>query len=108
MKGSRDGESAAPQRSHCSFISRAHTNVMPPPRRVRSVVDRPKRAATCSVGAARKTGSGRTGLSAPRSAAAAPLIGGGKLAFLALGLFSLAVLAPAPDRLGAAAHRDEP
>jgi hypothetical protein len=48
-----------------------------------------------------------TGLSAPLSAAAAPLIGGGKLPFLALGLFSLAVLAPAPDRLGAASHGDE-
>jgi hypothetical protein len=35
------------------------------------------------------------------------LIGGGKLSFLALGLFSLAVLAPASDRLGAASHRDE-
>jgi hypothetical protein len=48
-----------------------------------------------------------TGLSAPLSAAAAPLIGGGELPFLALGLFSLAVLAPAPDRLGAASHGDE-
>ena len=46
----------------------------------------------------------RAGLSAPLSAAAAPLIGGGKLPFLALGLFSLAVLTPAPDRLGAASH----
>jgi hypothetical protein len=46
----------------------------------------------------------RAGLSAPPSAAAAPLIGGGKLPFLALGLFSLAVLTPAPDRLGAASH----
>src|SRR5438094_2782517 len=53
-------------------------------------------------------GSSRAGLSAPRSAAAAPLIDGGKLSFLARGLFSLAVLAPAPDRLGAASHRDEP
>jgi hypothetical protein len=46
----------------------------------------------------------RAGLSAPSSAGAAPLIGGGKLPFLALGLFSLAVLTPAPDRLGAASH----
>src|SRR6266540_1262580 len=45
-----------------------------------------------------------TGLCASASAAAAPLIGGGKLPFLALGLSSLAVLAPAPNRLGAASH----
>jgi hypothetical protein len=45
-----------------------------------------------------------TGLSVPLSAAAAPLIGGGKLALLARGLLSLAVLTPAPDRLGAASH----
>src|SRR6266700_1525684 len=64
--------------------------------------------ATCSVVLPRKRSSSRAGLSAPRSAAAAPLIDGGKLSFLALGLFSLAVLAPAPDRLGAASHRDEP
>jgi hypothetical protein len=51
-----------------------------------------------------KSGSSRTELSAPLSAAGAPLIGGSKLPFLALGLFSLAVLAPAPDRLGAASH----
>jgi hypothetical protein len=45
------------------------------------------------------------GLSAPLSAAAAPLIGGRNLPLLALGLSSLAVLAPAPNRLGAASHR---
>jgi hypothetical protein len=54
--------------------------------------------------AGRKAGSSRAGLPAPLSAAAAPLIGGSKLPFLALGLFSLAVLAPAPGRLGAASH----
>jgi len=43
-----------------------------------------------------------TGLSAALPAAS--LIGGGKLPFLALGLSSLTVLAPAPDRLGAASH----
>jgi hypothetical protein len=53
-------------------------------------------------------GSDRSGLSAPLSAAATSLIGGGKLPFFALRLFPLAVLAPAPDRLGAASHRDEP
>ena len=63
--------------------------------------------ATFSVVLPERGGSGGAGLSAPRSVAAARLVGGGKLSFLALGLFSLAVLAPASDRLGAASHRDE-
>jgi hypothetical protein len=126
MKASRSGVSAAPQRSHCFFISRATHQTLRFRRRLRcaslhslaspaaapsaiSVVDPPKRDSDLLCCAARKRGgSGRTGLSAQRPAAAAPLIGGGKLSFLALGLFSPAVLAPAPDRLGAASHRDEP
>ena len=124
MKAPRSGESAAPQRSHCFFISRATHQTLrfrrrsaappctdslnQPPRRVRSLLRICQNArATCSVVLPGK-GCSRSGLSAPRSAAAAPLIGGGKLPFLALGLFALAVLAPAPDRLGAASHRAEP
>ncbi len=68
----------------------------------------PKRDTDLLLLCCQEKGSSRSGLSAPRSAAAAPLIGGGKLPFLALGLFPLAVLAPAPDRLGAASHRAEP
>ena len=68
----------------------------------------PKRGSNLLCCAARKRGTDRSGLSAPLSAAATSLIGGGKLSFFALRLFPLAVLAPAPDRLGAASHRDEP
>jgi hypothetical protein len=68
----------------------------------------PKRGSNVVCCAARKRGSDRSGLSAPLSAAATSLIGGGKLSFFAPRLFPLAVLAPAPDRLGAASHRDEP
>src|SRR6266699_74949 len=68
----------------------------------------PKRDSDLLSCAAQKEEQQPSWLSAPRSAAAAPLIDGGELSFLALGLFSLAVLAPAPDRLGAASHRDEP